>query len=72
MNSMRSIKGLLKLWAAVFLLLLIGFMFVSVTPWLVNADNDFGISLMLLMWATLIYCVAVVTLKFALNKKEKK
>lgn len=67
---MRALKGLLKLWAVVMLLVVAGLMFVSITPALINADSNLGIPLALLMWVTFIYCLGVTFLKFSLNNKE--
>ena len=69
---MRALKGLLKLWAVVILLIIAGLLFVSVTPALINADSNYGIPLMILMWVTFVYCLGITFLKFSLNNKENK
>ncbi|MCP3017473.1 hypothetical protein [Cupriavidus basilensis] len=69
---MRSLKGLLRVWAVVILLLFAGFLFAGVTPWLINQRSDLGIPLVILMWSTFIYCVGVIAIKLAYNNKEKK
>lgn len=72
MNSMRSLKGLLRVWAVVILLLFAGFLFAGVTPWLINQRSDLSIPLAILMWVTFIYCVGTLVINFAYNKKDKK
>lgn len=72
MNSMRHLKRLLQVWAVVLLVIFAGFLFASVTPWLINQPSDLGIPLALLMWSTFIYCVGITALKLAHKNKDNK
>lgn len=72
MNSMRHLKRLLQIWAGVFLVILAGFLFVSVTPWLINQPSDLGIPLAILMWVTFVYCVGTLAINLAHKNKDNK